>query len=90
MGVGVQRHDTVALPRKWPGTHCIKGWVSPTAGLEGAENLTRNGIQSQDRTTRSVLLYRRHYPGPVEYSEVIIILLGDGVCHRIFAHHKRM
>jgi len=36
MGVGGQRHGPAALPPgKRPSTHCIGGWVSPRAGLEG-------------------------------------------------------
>ena len=35
-GVGGQRHAPAALPPgKWPGTHCIEGYVGPTAGLDG-------------------------------------------------------
>jgi len=33
--VGGQRHAPAALPPgNGPGTHCIGGWVDPTAGLE--------------------------------------------------------
>ena len=36
MGVGGQRHGPAALyPRERPGTHCIGGWVGPSAGLDG-------------------------------------------------------
>jgi hypothetical protein len=35
MGVGGQRHAPATLPpRKRPGTHCIRGWVGPRAGLD--------------------------------------------------------
>jgi hypothetical protein len=36
MGVGGQRHAPAALPLgKGRGTHCIRGWVGPRAGLDG-------------------------------------------------------
>ena len=36
MGVGGQRHAPAALPPgKGHGTHYIKGWVGPRAGLDG-------------------------------------------------------
>ena len=36
MEVDGQRHAPTALPPgKRPGTHCIGGWVSPRAGLDG-------------------------------------------------------
>ena len=35
MGVGGQRHAPAALPRERSGTHCIRGWVGPRAGLDG-------------------------------------------------------
>jgi hypothetical protein len=44
MGVGGQRHDPAALPRETPGTHCIGGWVSPRAGLEGYGKLAPPGL----------------------------------------------
>ena len=35
-GMGGERHTPAALPpAKRPGTHCIGGWVSPRAGLDG-------------------------------------------------------
>jgi len=35
-GVGDERHAPAAIPPgKWSGTHCIGGWVSPKAGLDG-------------------------------------------------------
>jgi len=36
MGVGGQRHAPAALPRERPSTHCIGGWVGPSAGLGGS------------------------------------------------------
>jgi hypothetical protein len=36
MRVGGQRDAPAALPPgKRPGTHCVGGWVSPRAGLDG-------------------------------------------------------
>jgi hypothetical protein len=35
MGVGGQRHAPAALTRERTGTHCIGGWVTPRAGLDG-------------------------------------------------------
>ena len=35
-GAGDKRHAPADLPPgKEPGTHCIGGWVDPTAGLDG-------------------------------------------------------
>ena len=34
MGLSGQRHDPAALPPKRPGTHCIGGWVGPSAFLD--------------------------------------------------------
>jgi hypothetical protein len=43
MGVGGQLHAPAALPPgKRPGTHCIGGWVGPTAGLDGCEKSRRH------------------------------------------------
>jgi hypothetical protein len=54
MGVGGQRHAPAALPPgQRPGTHFTGGWVSPRAGLDGAENFAPIGIRSPDRPARS-------------------------------------
>jgi len=38
-GVGNQRHTSVALPPgRRPGTHCLGGWVEPSADLHGRGN----------------------------------------------------
>jgi hypothetical protein len=35
-GVGGERHAPAAFPpRERPGTHCIRSWVGPRAGLDG-------------------------------------------------------
>jgi hypothetical protein len=34
-GVGGQRHIPAVYPRERAGTHCIGGWVGPTARLDG-------------------------------------------------------
>ena len=41
------------------------GWTSGSVWT-GAENLAPTGARSPDRPTRSELLYRLSYPGPVE------------------------
>jgi len=35
------------------GTHCIGGWVAPSAVWTGAENLVPTGIRSPDPPARS-------------------------------------
>jgi hypothetical protein len=58
MGVRGPRHGPAASPltsaplRERPGTHCIEGWVSSRAGLEGC------GIRSPGLSTRNGWLYR--------------------------------
>jgi hypothetical protein len=47
-------------PREIPGTHCIGGWVSPRAGLDGCWKW----IRSPDRSVRNESLYRLSYRGP--------------------------
>jgi hypothetical protein len=62
-GVRGQRHAPAAFyPRERPGTHCTGDWVSPRAGLTGAENLAPTGIRSPDRPARSQSLYGLSYP----------------------------
>jgi len=34
MEVGGQRHALATYPRERPGTHCMRGWVGPRAGLD--------------------------------------------------------
>ena len=49
MGLGGQLHAPAALPAgKKPGTHCIGGWVGPTAGLDrrGKSRLHRDSPSS--------------------------------------------
>ena len=51
-------------PREKPGTHCIVGWVSPRAGLDGCgEFRPPTRIRFPDRPARSESLYRLSYPG---------------------------
>jgi hypothetical protein len=57
MGVGGKRHDPATLPQERPGTHCIRDWVGPTAGLDR--------IRSPDRPARSDSLHGLRYPGPI-------------------------
>ena len=35
MGCVVNATPRPLYPQKWPGTHCIGGWVGPRAGLDG-------------------------------------------------------
>jgi len=47
MGLGGKHHAPAALPQgNRPGTHCVGGWVGPTAGLDefGKSRLHRNSI----------------------------------------------
>ena len=50
-----QRHASAALPPvNGSITHCIEGWVGPTASLKtSAVNLACTGIRSQDLAPRS-------------------------------------
>jgi hypothetical protein len=64
-GVGGQRHAPVALsPGNRPGTHCVRGWVGPRAGLDGCGKSSPTGIRYPDRPARKESLYRMSYPGP--------------------------
>ena len=63
--MGGQRHDPAALPPgKWPGTHCIGGWMGPWPVWTGAENIAPIGIRFPDHPTRSESLYRLSSPRP--------------------------
>ena len=60
MGVDGQRHAPAALPRgKIPGTHCIRGWLGPRAGLDGRGKSRPLPPESDPRTVqaRSESLY---------------------------------
>jgi hypothetical protein len=49
-----------------PGTHCIGGWVGPTAGLDRQGKVhPSTGIRSPEHSTRNESLDRLSYPGPV-------------------------
>jgi hypothetical protein len=57
-------------PQECPDTHCIGGWVSPRAGLDGCENFAPpTGIRSPDRPARSKSLYRLSSPGPLNHRD---------------------
>jgi hypothetical protein len=68
-GVSGQFHAPAALPLgKEPGTHWIRGWVDPRAGLDDVEKrkfLTLPGLELRPlcRAARSQSLYRLRYPG---------------------------
>jgi hypothetical protein len=77
MGLGVQRHATVALPPgKRRGTHSIGGWVGPRAGLEGLLKIsTLPGFDP-----RTVQLLASRYTDPHQYVKtlycnVVLLLL---------------
>ena len=40
-------------PGEWPGTHWIRGWVRPRAGLDGCGKFASTGFWSPDRPARS-------------------------------------
>jgi hypothetical protein len=62
MGVSGQRHSLPLYPQERPRTHCIEGWVGPTAGLDGCgKSHPPPGFDSQ--TVKSVAI---RYPGPRE------------------------
>jgi hypothetical protein len=78
-GVDVQIHDfltSALVVGEWsasrpghftPGTHWIRGWVSPRAGLDDVEKrkfMTLPGLELRllDRPARSQSLYRLRYP----------------------------
>jgi len=54
MGVGGKRHTPAALPPgKKPGTHYIRGWVGPRAGVQGCgkSRLNRDSMPVPSRYT---------------------------------------
>jgi len=54
-------------PGNRPGTHFIRGWVGPRAGLdEWGKSRPPTGIRSPDRQARSESLYRLRYTGPYD------------------------
>jgi hypothetical protein len=54
-GVGGQCHAPAALPREKSVTHCVGGWVGHSGQVQKISPPT--GVESQDRTTGSELLY---------------------------------
>jgi hypothetical protein len=63
MGWVVNATPQPFYPRERPGTHCVGGWLSPRAGLNGCEKSRPIGIRSPHCPGRSELLYRLRYPG---------------------------
>jgi hypothetical protein len=51
--------------QKKPSTHCTRGWVGPTAALNGCGKSRPTGIRFPDRRARSESLYRLNYRGYV-------------------------
>jgi hypothetical protein len=64
MGVGGQQEAPVALPRKGHCTHCIGGWMRPTAGVHGSGISRFTGVRILNLPAHSVLLYRLGAIGP--------------------------
>ena len=50
-------------PWERSGTHCIEGWVGPSADLDGCGKSSPHRIRSPDRQARSKSLYRLSYHG---------------------------
>jgi hypothetical protein len=46
------------------GTHCIGGWVSTRAGVDGCGNSRLAGVRLPEGTALIGSLYRLSYPGP--------------------------
>jgi len=53
-------------PGKRPVSHCIGGWVGPSAGVNGCGNLAPTGIRSRDRPARSESLSRDIFANDAE------------------------
>ena len=61
-------HAPAALPREWPGTHCIGGWVCPRVGQDGyRKSFPPTGIRPPDLPARSESFYRLSYPDLKNY-----------------------
>ena len=62
MRVGGQLHAPAALlPGKRPGTHCIRGWVGPRAGLVGRGKSRPHQDSIPDRLARSESKFHHTY-----------------------------
>jgi len=59
MGVGGQRHAPAASSSRTPRTHCIGGWVGPTAGLDECGKSRPHLDSIPDRPARTV---SHHFP----------------------------
>jgi hypothetical protein len=70
MGLVVNATTRLLYPRERPSTHCIGGWVGPTAGLDGCGKTRPTGIRSPDGPARSESLYRLSYPGPSAFESI--------------------
>jgi hypothetical protein len=72
-----------------PGTHWIRGWVDPKAGLDNLEKrkfLTLSGLQLQPlgRPARSQSLYRLGVPGSPTFNGCLIFNIPILYLFRIF------
>jgi hypothetical protein len=67
MGWVVNATPRPLYPRERPGTHCIGGWVDPTAGLDGCrKSRPHRDFRVPDRLAPRESLFRLSYSGPRE------------------------
>jgi hypothetical protein len=67
-------HGIRLNPQERPGTHCIRDWVVPSAGLDGCgKSRPYTGIRSLDHPARSESLYRLSYPAPHKWTFLLHI-----------------
>jgi hypothetical protein len=50
-------------PRERAGTHCIRGWVGPRAGVDGCRKSRPHRHSIPGRPARSEVIHRLRYPG---------------------------
>ena len=76
MGWVVNATPRPLYPWERPGTHCIGGWVSLRAALDGCGKSRLHWVSIPDRPVRSDSLYRLSYPGSCYY----VVFTADLVC----------
>jgi hypothetical protein len=62
MGCVINTAPRPLYPRERTVSHCIEGWVSPTAGLDGCGTSHTFGTRFPDRLARSNSLHLLNYP----------------------------
>ena len=90
MGWVVSATPRPLYPRECPGPHCIGGWVSPRADMDGCGKFRPpTGNRSPDRPARSQSLYRLSNPGPLTHSDSHVSLTdSDWFLHiTVTLHH---